>query len=66
VRESIKLALANPATRDQALDAVGAWVKETCLLFGVSAATAYKLAWIFTEGLAAEYNGGRPDHHVVR
>lgn len=33
---------------------VAEWVKETCLLHGTSVSTAYEVAAIFVEGLAAD------------
>jgi hypothetical protein len=35
-------------------ESIAAWVRDTCLLFGTSVATAYKVAAMFMEALAHE------------
>lgn len=40
--------------REYALHELGDWVVETCLLFGASATTAYKVAALMVEGIDRE------------
>lgn len=40
--------------REYVLRDVGAWVVQTCLLFGTSATTAYKIAALMVEGIEQE------------
>ena len=46
--------LVNPKTRNEALIEIGEWVKNTCLMFGVSPNISFKVSGIFVEGIAQE------------
>lgn len=64
--ERLQEMLCDPSTREQALDEIGAWVKETCLLLGTTPSTAYRIAFIFVEGVAATHEQRAPDFYIVR
>lgn len=63
-KRKIQEKLADPAQRQEALNELGAWVVDTCLLFGCSTSPAYTLAFVFVEGLAAEWEDRKPDFRV--
>lgn len=65
-QKRIKAMLGNPETRPQALDELGTWVKDTCLLSGCEPSNAYRIAFVFIEGIAASWEERRPDHGIVR
>lgn len=46
--------LRNPKTRTQTLIELGEWMKDTCLLFGVSPGVTYRCTATFLDGIAAE------------
>ena len=50
--------LANESTRDQALDEIGEWAKNTCLLLCTEATTAYKVASTLVSGISETYEDG--------
>lgn len=54
----LKALLADESTRDQALDRLGEWAKDTCLIAGTKATTAYKVASTFVGGIAEMYDDG--------
>ena len=54
----LKALLSDDATRDQALDRIGEWAKDNCLLFGAEAATAYKVASTLVSGISETYEDG--------
>lgn len=54
----IKELLADERTRPQALDELGMWSKNTCLLFGAEATTAYKVASTLVSGISETYEDG--------
>jgi hypothetical protein len=56
IRNDIQQRLRDPKTRDAALFEVAEWVKNTGLFFSASAATAYKVAATFVEGLDKDYS----------
>ncbi len=58
--------LANVATRERALDEIGQWAKDTCLMFGATPATAYQVAWLLTEGITSSWEERKPDFRIVR
>lgn len=62
----IKELIADERTRPQALDELGAWAKTTCLLFGSTPTTAYQIAWMLVEGVAAAHEERKPDFRIVR
>lgn len=64
--DQLKAMLANPDTRPQALDIFGQWVKSTCLLFGCEPSNAYRIAFVFVEGVEASYEGRKPKPRIVR
>ena len=51
MNQQIKAALADASTRHQALDELGQWAKDTCLLCGSEASTAYIVAALLVEGI---------------
>lgn len=51
MNQQIKAALADASKRHQALDELGQWAKDTCLLCGSEAATAYIVAALLVEGI---------------
>ena len=63
-QQQIKAMLADESTRTQALDVIGQWAKDTCLLHGTTTDTAYKVAWILVNGVEASYEGRKPDRRV--
>lgn len=65
-QKRIKAMLGNPETRPQALDELGTWVKDTCLLFGCEPSNAYRIAFVFIEGIAASWEERRHDLGIVR
>jgi hypothetical protein len=58
IHNDIQQRLSDSATRDAALFEVAEWVKNTGSFFGASAATAYKVAAVFVEGLEKDYGNG--------
>lgn len=64
--ELIKTMLKDEATRIQALDMLGEWMKNTCLLLGATPSTAYAVSFILVEGIAASYESRKPDVRIVR
>jgi hypothetical protein len=64
-KRKIQEKLADPAKRGEALNELGMWMVDTCLLFGCSTSTAYALAFVFTEGLAAEWEDRKPDYRIA-
>ena len=54
----IKAMLANESTRAQALDRLGEWAKDTCLMAGSEATTAYKVASTLVSGISETYEDG--------
>jgi len=46
--------LQDPERRQQGLEVVGAYIVSTCIMFGASATTAYKVAAAVVEGLEEE------------
>jgi len=54
----IKAMLADESTRAQALDRLGEWAKDTCLMAGSEATTAYKVASTFVSGIAEMHEDG--------
>lgn len=64
--ERLQEMLCNPSTREQVLDEIGNWVKDTCLLFGTTPSMAYQIAFIFVEGVAATHEHRAPDFRIVR
>lgn len=64
-KAKIQEQLINPATRQDALNELGTWVVDTCLLFGCTTSTAYTLAFVFVEGLAAEHEDRKPDYRIM-
>lgn len=65
-KQKIQEMLADDARRWEALNEIGMWVVDSCLMFGCSTSTAYLLAFVFTEGLAAEWEDRRPDYRIMR
>jgi hypothetical protein len=53
----IKAMLADEGTRAQALDRMGEWAKDTCLMAGSEATTAYKVASTLVSGISEVYEG---------
>lgn len=51
----IKAMLADESTRAQALDRLGEWAKDTCLMAGSKATTAYKVASTLVSGISETY-----------
>lgn len=51
----IKELLADERTRPQALDELGMWAKNTCLLFGSEPSTAYAVALQMVSGIGGTY-----------
>lgn len=51
MNQQIKTDLANDSTRPQALDKIGQWAKDTCLLYGADSSTAYIVAAMLVEGI---------------
>ena len=64
--ERLKTMLADECTRAQAIDELGTWAKDTCLLFGCEPSNAFRIAFVLTEGIQASHEGRQPDVHVVR
>lgn len=56
----LKALLSDDDTRDQALDRIGEWAKDNCLMVGAEATTAYKVASTFVSGIAEMYEDGEP------
>jgi hypothetical protein len=54
IPQRINARLRNLATRNDALLEIGEWAKNTCVLFGTSPQTAYRIAAYFVEGIARE------------
>lgn len=54
----IKTMLADESTRTQALDRLGEWAKDTCLMAGSEATTAYKVASTLVIGISETYEDG--------
>lgn len=65
-QQQIKTMLADPSTRSQALDNIGEWAKNNCLMQGASPSTAYVVAWLLVEGISATWEGRKPDYGVSR
>jgi hypothetical protein len=51
MNQQLKAELADPGTRQQALNELGQWAKDTCLLFGSEASTAYNVAATLVQGI---------------
>ena len=65
-KKKIQEQLVDPARRQDALNELGMWMVDTCLLFGCTASTAYTLSFVFVEGLAAEHEDRKPDYRIMR
>lgn len=66
VQKQVQTLLADPATRPQALDYIGEWAKNNVLLQGGSPSTAYVIAWLLVEGIAATVEQRKADYWLCR
>lgn len=62
----IRTMLENPDKRDQALDQIGEWAKDNCLMQCATPSTSYIVAWVLVEGIAATWDGRKPNYRVCK
>ncbi len=65
-KQAILAQLKDEETRVQAIDEIGEWAKNTCLLFGSNPTTAYQVALILVEGISASWEDRKPSYGIVR
>lgn len=66
VQKQVETLLADPATRPQALDWIGEWAKDNVLLQGGRPSTAYVVAWLLVEGIAAAREQRKANYWICR